>query len=171
MREKLKKDFYRRNTIEVAKDLIGKFLVRKTDKGKKEGMITEVEAYHGFDDLACHGSSGKTESNGNMFKKGGIAYVYLIYGIHHCFNVVTNGKGKPSAVLIRSLDSDKADGPGKLTKEFDITKDGFNGVDLTGERLWLEDRGKSPGIESGKRINIDYAKQCADWPWRFYLKK
>ena len=167
---KLTKDFYRKNTLKVARQLLGKFLVTKNSKGIRKGMITEVEAYSGLDDLACHGSNGKTQRNSNMFKGGGTAYVYLIYGIHHCFNVVTGSKNKPSAVLIRALDSKETDGPGKLTKEFAITKDKFNGADLTGDKLWLEDEGKKPKVESGKRINIDYAKHCANWPWRFYIK-
>lgn len=170
MNRKLNKSFYRRPAPKVAKDLLGKYLVKKDKNGIKKGMITEVEAYHGFDDLACHGSNGKTERNKNMFKKGGIAYVYLIYGIHHCFNVVTNGDGKPSAVLVRALDNKKADGPGKLTKELGISKDEHNGVDLTDDKIWLEDQNKRPNIDSGKRINIDYAGKCANWPWRFYVK-
>lgn len=164
---KLKRDFYLRPTLEVAKDLIGKFLVHKTSGKLYQAMITETEAYAGFDDLACHGSCGKTKRNEVMFWKGGYAYVYLIYGLYHCLNLVTERENYPSAVLIRALDWSKADGPGKLCREFRITKSIHNGVDLTGKILWVEDRDLKPEIRATKRIGVDYAKHCSDWPWRF----
>lgn len=135
-------------------------------------MIVETEAYAGFDDLACHGSRGMTKRNKVMFKKGGFAYVYLIYGIYHCLNIVTEKEGKPSAVLIRGLDYPNANGPGKLCREFKITKENSNGLDLTGDKLWVEDRGfKISKVLSGPRIGIDYAGKCALWPWRFRIDK
>lgn len=168
---KLKRQFYLRPTVQAAKDLLGKFLVHKY-KGKiYQAMITETEAYAGFDDLACHGSRGMTKRNEVMFRQGGYAYVYLIYGIYHCLNLVTEKTDFPSAVLIRALDFPKADGPGKLCREFTITKDTHNGLDLTGDILWVEDRGIKPKkIQATKRIGIDYAKHCANWPWRFVIK-
>lgn len=171
MKIKLKRAFYLNPTLQVAKDLIGKFLVYKKGNKIYQGQIVETEAYTGFDDLACHGSKGKTERNKVMFEKGGYAYVYLIYGIHHCLNLVTEKKGIPSAVLIRALDSPHADGPGKLCREFKITKQTHNGLDLTNSALWVEDRGFNPNIISGKRIGIDYAGKCANWPWRFVMEK
>ena len=186
---KLKRNFYQRPTVEVAKDLLGKFLVHKYRPstmlragGIYEAMITETEAYAGFDDLACHGSRGLTERNKIMFGPGGFAYVYLIYGIYHCLNLTTEKEGIPSAVLIRGLDYPNADGsvsarpsldgPGKLCRAFKITKQTHNGLDLSGDKLWVEDRGVKPSkIISGPRIGIAYAKHCASWPWRFWIKK
>ena len=179
---KLKREFYLRPTVQVAKDLLGKFLVHKYRGPSRVGgraeadkiyqaMITETEAYAGFDDLACHGSRGKTQRNQVMFLQGGFAYVYLIYGIYHCLNLVTEKSDFPSAVLIRGLDFPKADGPGKLCREFQIIKQTHNGVDITKNILWVEDRGFKPkNIQVTKRIGIDYAKHCANWPWRFKIK-
>jgi len=164
---KLKRSFYLRPTLQVAQDLIGKFLVHKTNRQIYEAPIVETEAYAGFDDLACHGSRGMTERNKVMFKKGGFAYVYLIYGLHYCLNLVTEKEGYPSAVLIRALDYPQADGPGKLCRVFKITKETHNGLDLTGDRLWVEDRGLKLDFAAGKRIGVDYAGEAALWPWRF----
>ena len=168
---KLKRKFYQRPTLKVAQDLLGKFLVHRYRGKLYQAMITETEAYAGFDDLACHGSRGMTERNKIMFKNGGFAYVYLIYGIYHCLNLTTEGEGKPSAVLIRGLDYPKADGPGKLCREFKITKENCNGLDLLSDKLWVEDRGvKISKIHSGPRVGVDYAKHCAKWLWRFWIK-
>lgn len=164
---KLKRDFYAQPTLPVAEQLIGKFLISKTPNGIFAAEIIETEAYAGFRDKACHGSRGMTKRNAVMFGPGGFAYVYLIYGIYHCLNLVTERAGFPSAVLIRSLDFPGCDGPGKLCREFGITKQIHNGLDLTGDVLSVEDRGLKPKINSGKRIGIDYAGECALWPWRF----
>jgi len=168
---KIKRDFYLRPTLKVAKDLIGKDLVHRHHGKIYRAQIIETEAYDGFSDLACHGSRGMTERNQVMFRRGGYAYVYIIYGIHHCLNLVTGKEGYPSAVLIRALDYSKADGPAKLCREFKIIKQTHNGLDLTGNILWVEDRGIRPKICSGKRIGVDYAGECANWPWRFFCKK
>ncbi len=167
---KLKQDFYLRPTPEVAEGLIGKFLVHQCQGKIYQAPIIETEAYAGFSDLACHGSKRMTERNKVMFKRGGIVYVYLIYGLYHCLNLVTEKEGYPSAVLIRALDYPKADGPGKLCREFKIKKEAHNGISLTGNILWVEDRGAKRNIVSDKRIGIDYAGECADWPWRFIAK-
>ena len=165
---KLNRSFYLRPTLRVAKDLIGKLLVHKVDNTIYEAKIVETEAYAGFDDLACHGSRGKTARNEVMFRQGGYAYVYLIYGIHHCLNLVTELENYPSAVLIRALDYPGCDGPGKLCKTFKITKQRHNGISLLGNVLWIEDRGHKPKIVSAKRIGINYAGHCAQWLWRFF---
>jgi len=164
---KLKRSFYLRPTLKVAQDLIGKFLVHQCGGRLYQAEITETEAYAGFDDKACHGSRGKTKRNEVMFRQGGFAYVYLIYGIYHCLNLVTEKENYPSAVLIRALDYPGADGPGKLCRAFQITKETHNGLDLTGNILWVEGRGLKPKYEAAKRIGVDYAGECADWPWRF----
>ena len=153
----------------VAQELLGKFLVRKYRGKIYEAMITETEAYRGFDDKACHASHGKTERNKVMFSKGGTAYVYLIYGMYHCLNIVTEKEGFPAAVLIRGLDYKNSDGPGKLCRAFKITKENSNGLDLCGNTLWLEDRGVKVEYKKLKRIGIDYAKECANWLWRFKI--
>ena len=163
---KLKKEFYLKPTLKVAKDLIGKFLVHKTSNKIYSAEIIETEAYKGFDDLASHASRGKTKRNVVMFRSGGFAYVYLIYGMYYCLNLATEKKDYPAAVLIRGLDYLKADGPGKLCREFKITKD-HNGMDLTGDVLWVEDKGIKPKVQNTQRIGIDYAEECANWPWRF----
>lgn len=166
----MQKSFYLRPTVKVAKDLIGKFLVRKYRGKIYRGMITEVEAYRGFEDKACHASRGKTERNQVMFLKGGHAYVYLIYGIYYCLNIVTEKEGFPAAVLIRGLNYPNANGPGKLCREFKITKENANGLDITKDIMWVEDRGIKPKIQASKRIGVDYAGECAEWLWRFKAK-
>jgi DNA-3-methyladenine glycosylase len=166
---KLKRSFYLRPTLQVARELLGKYLIFE----KKSGQITEVEAYIGQDDKACHAAGGKTERNAVMFKKGGFAYVYLIYGIYHCLNVTTEHEGFPSAVLIRAVEGPRADGPGKLCRFFGITRT-QNGLDLTRNDLYIEDRETqiSPSkIGSSPRIGVDYAGESAKLPWRFFLKK
>lgn len=164
---KLKRNFYLQPTIDVAQKLIGKFLIHKVGKKFYEAQIIETEAYAGFDDKASHASRGKTERNKVMFNEGGCAYVYLIYGMYHCFNVVTEKEGYPAAVLIRGLDYPKADGPGKLCREFKISKKRHNGISLLEDVLWIEDRGINIETDSGKRIGVDYADECALWPRRF----
>lgn len=165
---KLQGDFYLQPTLKVAESLIGKFLVHKTSGKIYAAEIVETEAYAGFDDKASHASRGKTKRNEIMFGPGGFAYVYLIYGMYHCLNFVTEKEGYPAAVLIRGLDFSKADGPGKLCREFVITKQNHNGLDLQKDILFVEDRGIKPKkIVTGPRIGIDYAGECKDWPWRF----
>ena len=180
----LSSKFYSRNTIEVAQNLLGCFLVRKYRGKIIRGMITEVEAYVGEDDLACHASRGKTPRTEIMYGRPGFAYVYMIYGMYFCLNIVTEKEGFPAAVLIRgatvgnSISTDRSslrvlDGPGKLCRFLKIDKK-LNGWDLTkGEKLWLEPRDpkyKFPEIEKSERIGIDYAKHCREYLWRFYMK-
>lgn len=171
----LKRSFYTRPTLQVAQDLLGKYLVF----GKKSGMITEVEAYIGFDDKACHAARGQTKRNEIMFRKGGFAYIYLIYGIYHCLNITTEKKGFPSAILIRSLDLKNSNGPGKLCREFGLTR-AQNGLDVTRPPIYIEDRlarrsfsegGGDPNynIIQTPRIGIDYSGKSAELPWRFLI--
>lgn len=170
---KLKRDFYFKPTAQVAQNLLGKFLVHKTAGKILAAPIIETEAYAGHDDKACHGSKGPTPRNQVMFGRGGLSYVYLIYGIYHCLNLVTEKENYPSAVLIRALKFPGADGPGKLCREFKIKKETHNGLDLEGNILWVEDRGikiKPSQISAGPRVGVDYAGECAIWPWRFRIK-
>lgn len=176
MRKRLGRDFFERKTLVVAKDLLGKFLVRKMGNRIISAQIIETEAYCGPDDLASHASKGKTPRTTVMFGPAGYSYVYLIYGMYHCLNIVTEKDGFPAAVLIRGVIIEKAkriDGPGKLCRELKIDKTS-NLLDLiTSKQLWIEDRGDKPArgsIKATPRIGIDYAKEYKDKPWRFVLE-
>ena len=171
----LPQSYFTRPTVTVARSLIGKYLVRVIEGRSVAGRIVEVEAYVGPEDKACHASKGRTQRTDVMFGSGGIAYVYLIYGMYHCLNVVTEREGFPSAVLIRAieLDGDLIDGPGKLCRALQIDRS-LNRAELTsGESLWFEDRGESVGrgsIEAHPRVGVDYAGEWAKKPWRFRLR-
>lgn len=189
---KLPLSFYRKSdVVEISRQLIGKILCTRIGGASlTSGMIVETEAYCGRNDRACHANNdnrtGRTEI---MFHNGGKAYVYLCYGIHHLFNVVTNIEDKADAVLIRAIEPMEGvdqmlyrrsfkhnkpaltAGPGRLTQALGITTD-FNGTDLTGDTIWIEDRNpsvESSQIESSPRIGVDYAGEHAKRPWRFYL--
>jgi DNA-3-methyladenine glycosylase len=159
----------------VARSLIGKYLVRAIDGRTLAGKIVEVEAYVGQEDKACHASKGKTQRTDVMFGPGGVAYVYLIYGMYHCLNVVTEREEFPAAILIRAveIDGELIDGPGRLCRVMQIDRS-LNRADLTiGESLWFEDRGVS--VERGDvgthpRVGVDYAGEWAKKPWRFRLR-
>jgi DNA-3-methyladenine glycosylase len=173
----IKKGFYDRHTLKVSRDLLGCFLVRKYKGGIYRVMISEVEAYRGFHDLASHASRGRTPRNEIMFGRPGHAYVYLVYGMYWMLNVVTEKKDFPAAILIRrgivnDQEMEELGGPGKLTKFLFIDK-GLNGVDLTvGKKLWIElgkfDRKKYHIVKS-PRVGVDYAKHCKYWKWNFSL--
>lgn len=169
----LDREFYNRKTLEVAKDLLGCRLCRKINGQIFSGIIVETEAYT-QDDPACHAYRGKTPRAITLFKKPGIAYVYFTYGMHHCFNVVTEAPETAGAVLIRAIDTHatliNTNGPAKLCREFQITRE-LNEADLTYEssEIWLEEGIKVPKnkIHTTTRIGI---KKAADYPWRFYVK-
>ncbi|OGN03178.1 MAG: 3-methyladenine DNA glycosylase [Candidatus Yanofskybacteria bacterium RIFCSPHIGHO2_01_FULL_43_42] len=190
---KLKRIFFNRNTVTVAKDLLGKYLVRRVGKKIIAAKITETEAYCGRNDLACHASKGLTERTKVMFGPPGHAYVYLIYGMYHCLNIVTREEGHPEAVLIRSVELQNyglritdykkntqcvmrnrtmgnLNGPGKLCRKLKIDKK-FNGADLCKSReIWIEGFKEKPSkIKKGKRIGVDYAGKWKDKLWRFSL--
>jgi DNA-3-methyladenine glycosylase len=160
----------------VARSLLGKYLVRKNGRRTLAGRIVEVEAYIGTEDRACHASKGRTARTEVMFGPAGVSYVYLVYGMHHCFNIVTERVGHPSAVLVRAVeDADTRvliDGPGRICRFLDIDRT-LNRLDLTaGEALWLEDRGERVGrlkVSVGRRIGVEYAGSWANKPWRFRL--
>jgi DNA-3-methyladenine glycosylase len=168
---RLTADFFRRDVLDVAPELLGKLLVRRFADGRQmSGRITEVEAYRGAEDLACHASKGRTERNRIMFGTGGCIYMYLIYGMYWMLNIVTGQEAAPQAVLLRGLDS--VEGPGRLTREFEIGRD-FNGESLAdSERLWVEDHPGLVKVESSPRIGIAYAGEYwASRPWRFVMAK
>lgn len=165
---RLSRKFFNRPTIIVARRLLGKYLCRRINERIIKARITETEAYCGMKDEACHASKGLTPRTQVMFGPPGHAYVYMIYGMYHCLNFVTEAEGNPSAVLIRGVDN--INGPGKLCRELKIDKK-VNGIDICkSNELWLEDGGEIVrNIKKGKRIGVDYAGEYRDKPWRFYI--
>lgn len=183
----LPRAFYDRPTLTVARDLLGKVLVHRTSAGLAAGLIVETEAYIGEDDPACHAAPGPTPRNAPLYGPPGIAYVYLNYGIHYLVNAVTEADGHPAAVLIRALAPldgirlmsrrrapegrhidvpDLCRGPGNLTRALGITL-ASNLLDLTGPRLYIEDRGADvEDVSSGPRIGI---RVGVDRPWRYWV--
>jgi DNA-3-methyladenine glycosylase len=169
----LLRSYFARPTLDVARSLIGKYLVRENGGGSIAGRIIEVEAYVGPEDKACHASKGRTQRTDVLFGPAGMAYVYLIYGMYHCLNVVTESEGFPAAVLIRAIEVDGRliDGPGRLCRELEIDRT-LNRQDLTvGEVLWFEDRNGTSMMAAGAfpRIGVDYAGLWAQKLWRFRL--
>jgi DNA-3-methyladenine glycosylase len=166
--------FYARPTLRVARSLLGKYLVRETASGLRAGRIIEVEAYVGPQDRASHASRGRTKRTDVMFGQPGLAYIYLIYGMYHCLNVVTERSDYPAAVLIRAIEYETglADGPGRVCRLFEIDRR-LNCHDLTsGKALWIEDRGERISraqIGALPRIGVDYAGLWAAKPWRFRI--
>ena len=195
----LKKEFYNRNTLKVAQDLLGCFLVRKINGQTVRAMIVETEAYNGPRDKASHASRGMTERNAPMFQEAGIIYVYLIYGMHSMLNIVTEDHGYPAAVLIRAVDFDSHNtyriahsknkeakppigglasgagkGPAKLTKTLGVDRS-FNRLPIYTKKhgLWIDGRVHGMALSKivkAKRVGIDYAEEYRDKLWRFYLK-
>lgn len=172
----LPRTYFNRPTLTVARSLVGKYLIRCIGGREIAGMIIEVEAYVGSEDKACHASKGRTRRTDVMFGPAGVAYVYLIYGMHHCLNVVTEREEFPSAVLIRAIeiDGELIDGPGRLCRAMQIDRS-LNRADLTmGESLWFEDRGasvKRGNVGAHPRIGVDYAGEWAKKLWRFRLER
>lgn len=190
---KLETDFYTRDDVlQISKDLLGKFLFTKLDGEELTGgIIVETEAYAGAIDRASHAyGNRRTNRTEIMYHSGGVAYVYLCYGIHSMFNVITNQQDIPHAILVRAvqpthgidtilkrrkmskLKRNTAGGPGVLTKALGIklTHDGF---DLQGDRIWIEDLGEkvtNPNIIRSPRVGVDYAGEDARNPWRFRIK-
>lgn len=166
---RLSKDFYIRDVLDVAPEIPGKIMVIKLQDGTLGRFkITEVEAYRGFEDRACHAFKGRTSRTEIMFHEGGRLYIYLIYGMYWMLNIVTGGENIPQAVLIRGVED--YPGPGKLTKSLGINKS-FYGEDLIhSERIWFEDPRVAHSVKAGPRIGIDYAGEY--WKsrlWRYYI--
>jgi DNA-3-methyladenine glycosylase len=161
-----------KSTPVLARWLLGKVLVRTMDGQRSEHFITEVEAYHGEQDLACHASKGRTKRTDVLYRAGGCWYVYLCYGIHEMLNLVTGPEGHPAAVLIRGLDS--INGPGRLTRRLKIDRS-LNGAPADpASGLHLEDAGKKTprgSVQCGPRIGVDYAGPIwMEKPWRFWIE-
>lgn len=174
MSRPLLREFFNRPTLTVARALIGKYLVRENGNGRIAGKIIEVEAYVGVQDKACHASKGRTPRTEVLFGPPGISYVYLIYGMYHLLNVVTERTDFPAAVLIRAIEVEGTliDGPGKICRELDIDRS-LNRFDMTeGRHVWFEDRGAGgirKKIGTFPRIGVEYAGSWAKKPWRFRL--
>ena len=166
----LNKEFFNRDTLKVAKELLGKFLVRVYKDKTIALIINEVEAYNGPNDKASHASKGRTERNKIMFDKAGYWYLYFVYGMYWMLNITTGPKNYPAAILIRG--AEKFDGPGKLTKYLKLDKK-FNELPAGRKSgLWIEDRGikiKPSQIIKLKRIGVDYAEEWKDKLYRFKL--
>ncbi len=178
---KLPRAFYNRPTLQVAADLIGKHIVYNSSEGKLSARIVEVEAYVGQDDPACHAARGMTKRNAVMFGKPGFTYIYLIYGMYHCLNFVTEEVDSAAAILLRAAEPRRGldimyanspgqtddrllSGPGKFCRAFGLTRE-HNGLDLTGRIIYIEDHYDQPGrIITTPRIGINHAVQR---PWRF----
>lgn len=192
---KLTREFYARDTLTVARELLGKYLVRVYNDEKLVCRITETEAYIGRCDKACHAYGYKrTSRTETLFAKPGTAYIYLIYGMYNCLNFVTEAEGEPAAVLIRSLEvvsggqtitrlrypkhtgnltayqrKNFLNGPGKLCKGLSLDRS-LNGIDLTDDILYVIRSGEVPKqIYTGPRIGIDYAEEAVHFPWRFSI--
>ena len=189
---KLNEDFYQRDdVVTISRELLGKYLYSKINGVITAGMIVETEAYSGKNDRACHAHANRrTKRTEIMYAPGGVAYVYLCYGIHYLFNIITNVKDKADAVLIRAIEP-KAGiekmlvrrkmssalpkltaGPGVVSQALGIQQIHY-GEPLTGNTLWLEDKNihlKKNEIESGPRVGIAYAEEDALLPWRFSIK-
>ena len=184
---KLPRSFYQQPTIEVARQLLGKYLVRKHPDGTTIGRIVESEAYIGPEDKACHASRGRTPRTEIMFGRAGHAYIYLIYGFHYMLNIVTEKEDFPAAVLIRAVEPlegiqlmqarrrteklhNLESGPGKLCEAFAIDRK-LNGDDICGKILYVEDRGEPASkIIAAPRIGVDYAGKWKLKPWRFLVR-
>ncbi len=186
--EKLDKNFYMNSALFVAKNLLGKFLLKNIGDRYAGGMIVETEAYMGEQDDAAHSYKLKrTKRNEAMYEEGGNTYIYMIYGMHYCLNVVTNKKDRPEAVLIRAIQplfgieimqqnrktdiKNLTNGPAKLCKALNIDLK-FNKKSLTSNDFFIAKDKKEPYLDivATKRVNIDYAKQCKDKLWRFIIK-
>jgi DNA-3-methyladenine glycosylase len=171
----LPRDYFNRPTLTVARSLVGKYLVRVLNGREIAGRIIEVEAYVGSQDKACHASKGRTQRTEVLFHAAGTAYVYLIYGMYHCLNVVTEREEFPAAVLIRAIEMEGVliDGPGRLCRALQIDRS-MNRMDLTAqESLWFEDRGARvlpKHVAALPRIGVDYAGAWAKKPWRFRMR-
>ncbi len=192
----LNREFYNRDSLIVAKELLGKVLVHELHGQKISAKIVETEAYMGINDKAAHSYGGRrTKRVEVMYGGPGFSYVFFIYGIHYCFNVVTREEGNPQAVLIRAVEpiqgldiisenrfgktysqlsksniKNLTNGPGKLCQALAIDRN-LNGEDLCGKKLYVEE-GESDkfSIVSAKRVGIDYAEEAKDYPWRFYIE-
>ncbi len=170
MNIRLPDSFFQRDVLEVAPEILGKILVRKfSDNHIEMFAITEVEAYSGNGDLACHASKGKTPRTEVMFREGGLVYVYLIYGMYWMLNIVTGKENDAAAVLIRGIEG--ISGPGRVGKVLQLDKSFYGEKLFTSERIWIENASPIQNYITTPRIGINYAGE--PWiskPWRFLMR-
>jgi DNA-3-methyladenine glycosylase len=157
--------FFQQDVLEIAPFLLGKYLVRSINENVLKFTITEVEAYRGEEDLACHASKGKTPRTKVMYLNGGHIYVYLVYGMYYMLNIVTGKPENPQAILIRG--TKEISGPGKLTRVLQIDKSLNEKVLSQKTGLWIEESGISLPYKTTARIGVDYAKEWKHKPWRY----
>lgn len=170
MNARLGPGFYQRDALVIAPEILGKNLIRVLPDGSRLCLpVTEVEVYRGMEDRANHASRGMTNRNRVMFGPGGVIYMYLVYGMHWMFNIVTGEPGYPEALLIRGVGD--ITGPGRVTRQLAIGSD-FYGEDLvSSERIWLTDGPPATSIIKGPRVGVDYAGEpWVSIPWRFRSK-
>jgi DNA-3-methyladenine glycosylase len=189
---KIPLSFYKRpDVVQISRELIGKYLFTYIDGVKTGGMIVETEAYSGYQDRACHAHLGRRTSRTEiMFQEGGLAYVYLIYGMYNLFNIVTNQEGNADAVLIRAIQPTEGiewmlerrsltnaayrltAGPGVMSQALGIERKHY-GLSLDGDTIWLEDRNvmlAKNSLQARPRVGVAYAEEDALLPWRFNIK-
>jgi len=166
---RLSREFFNRDVLDVAPEMIGKILAVRSDRGAiSYHLVTEVEAYRGIEDKACHANKGRTSRTEVMFHEGGYLYIYLIYGMYWMLNVVTGKENIPQALLIRGVEN--YPGPGLLTRALKIDRSYYGEDIVISNRIWIEDSGICPLVNTGPRIGIDYSGEY--WkkrPWRFYI--
>jgi DNA-3-methyladenine glycosylase len=173
---KLPRSFYARAAPEVARALLGKIIVHQDGAARRAARVVETEAYHGKDDEASHARFGPTQRAAIMFGPPGVAYVYLVYGLLHCMNVITGDEGEPSAILVRAAEPlegclHATTGPGNLTRALGIRRQTHNGLDVTGDVLFFEDAPPpAERIVAAPRVNVAYAGRWAAKKWRFALE-
>jgi len=188
--DKLPLSFYRQDdVVNIARQLVGKVLCTRIGDTLTSGIITETEAYCGRNDKACHAHAGtRTERTETMYQGGGMAYIYLCYGIHHLFNIVTNVEDQADAVLVRAIEPLNGQqlmlqrrgstevaptltaGPGRLTEALGISR-GYDQTSLQGEQIWIEEGEadfSDDELVATQRVGIEYAEEDAELPWRFY---
>lgn len=171
MKHRLDHTFFDRDALEIAPEILGKTLVRILPDGTRICLpVTEVEVYRGMEDIACHASKGMSERNRVMFGRGGIIYMYLVYGMHWMFNIVTGEPGHPEALLIRGVGD--IIGPGRVTKQLEMGRD-FYGEDMVlSDRIWLADGQLIINFRTGPRVGIKYAGEpWVSLPWRYWVEK
>ncbi len=187
---RLGREFFLTDGVTLARSLVGKLLVRRFGGQEAVCRLTETEAYMGPQDKASHAyGNRKSKRTGVFYRQGGLLYIYLIYGMYHCCNVIAAGEGEPQAVLLRAAEplsglelmrsrrgpggvevERLANGPGKLCRVLEVDLS-FYGYDLvTGSKLWIADDGREVQVQSSARVNIDYAEEYRDPPWRFFIK-
>jgi DNA-3-methyladenine glycosylase len=158
--------FFQRDALTVARELLGKTIVRRFDDNTEERFtITETEAYLGQEDLACHASKGRTPRTEIMYREGGKIYVYLIYGMYWMLNFVTGSANHPQAVLIRGVGS--IIGSGRVGRRLALDKSFYGEELFASKRLWVEDTPMAENYTTAPRVGVDYAGEWKDKPWRF----